>query len=240
MTARSGTSRTRRSLASGALLALLLGAAPGWAADTGSGSVEGAVTLLRRKLIGGLRENYDRSGVVVYVTGFTSDAPKQVALLNQRDESFEPRVLPVVQGQSVSFPNQDPIYHNVFSVSPLATFDLGQYKATDTPRSVTFERAGLVPVYCNIHPQMLSYVVVLENDAFAVTLADGRFSIDGLPAARDLVLHAWIPGAPRVSQPLRVETGQTLAVELRLEQTERVAPHKRKDGSEYPKKVYRP
>jgi len=239
MTAGSGTARVRWPLALGGLVALLLGAAPVHAAEQGTGSVQGSITLLRRSGIGGLRESYDRSGVVVYVTGFTSDAPKQVALLNQRDEIFEPRVLPVVQGQSVSFPNQDPIYHNVFSVSPLASFDLGQYKASDEPRSVTFDRAGLVPVYCNIHPQMLSYVVVLENDAFAVTLADGRFTIDGVPAARDLVLHAWIPGAPRASQPLRVEAGQTAAIDLRLEQTERIAPHKRKDGSEYPKKSYK-
>lgn len=215
--------------------AALVGAEASRAAEAQGGAVQGTVTLLRRSLLGGLREHYDRSGVVVYATGFTSDAPKQIALLNQRDESFEPRVLPVVQGQSVRFPNQDPIYHNVFSVSPLATFDLGQYKASDEPRSVTFDRAGLVPVYCNIHPQMLSYVVVLENDAFATTLADGRFAIEGLPAGRDLVLHAWTPGAQRVSVSLRVEAGQTATIDLRLEQTERIAPHRRKDGSAYPK-----
>jgi hypothetical protein len=136
----------------------------------------------------------------------------------------------------VSFPNLDRIYHNVFSVSPLAPFDLGQYKSTEPPRTVAFERAGLVPVYCNIHPQMLSYVVVLENDAFAVTAKDGRFAIDALPAASDLLLNAWLPGAKRVSQPLRVESGQTLDVALRVEQSERIAPHKRKDGSSYPPK----
>lgn len=225
----------RRALVLGGWIALLFGAAPA-RPEEGAGSVHGSVTLLRRSLVGGLREHYDRSGVVVYVTGFTSEAPKQVALLNQRDETFEPRVLPIVEGQSVSFPNQDPIYHNVFSVSPLATFDLGQYKASDAPRSVTFDRAGLVPVYCNIHPQMLSYVVVLENGAFVVTAADGRFALGGLPAGRDLVLHAWTPGAQRVSQPLRVEAGEAIAIDLRVEQTERIAPHKRKDGSEYPEK----
>lgn len=233
--AAASTPRAHRALVLGGWIALLVGAAP-VRADEGAASVHGSVTLLRRSLIGGLREHYDRSGVVVYVTGFASEAPQQVALLNQRDETFEPRVLPVVQGQSVSFPNQDPIYHNVFSVSPLATFDLGQYKASDEPRSVTFDRAGLVPVYCNIHPQMLSYVVVLENDAFAVTAADGRFVIEGLPAGRDLVLHAWTPGAQRVSQPLRIAAGQTIAIDLRVEQTERIAPHKRKDGSAYPRK----
>ena len=219
------------------LAASLFSVEPARAADaTATGAVHGSVQLLRKSLLRGLRESDDRSGVVVYVTGFTSEAPAQVALLQQRNESFEPRVLPVVQGQTVSFPNLDHIYHNVFSVSPLASFDLGQYKSTEPPRTVAFERAGLVPVYCNIHPQMLSYVVVLENGAFAVTEKDGRFAIDALPAATDLVLSAWLPGAKRVSQPLRVEPGQKLEVTLRVEQSERIAPHKRKDGSDYPRK----
>jgi plastocyanin len=199
-----------------------------------TGTVRGSVQLLRRSFFGGLSDNEDKSGVVVYVTGFERVAPQPDALLQQRKERFDPRILPVVQGQTVSFPNHDRIYHNVFSVSPLATFDLGQYKATDTPRTVTFERAGLVPVYCNIHPQMLSYVVVLENDAYAVTEADGHFAIDGIPSGTDLTLNAWAPGAKRVSQPLRVGTQPGADVQLRVEQTEGVAPHKRKDGSDYP------
>ena len=76
----------------------------------------------------------------------------------------------------MSFPNRDRLYHNVFSVSPTLSFDLGQYKSSDPPRTQVFEKAGLVPVYCNIHPQMISYVVVLENRAFAVTGEDGASS----------------------------------------------------------------
>jgi plastocyanin len=204
------------------------------AGEPATGSVRGNVEVLRRSLFGGLKQADDRSGVVVYVTGFTRVAPKPEVLLSQRKQRFEPRILPVVQGQSVAFPNLDRIYHNVFSVSPLATFDLGQYKSTDAPRTVTFERAGLVPVYCNIHPQMLSYVVVLENDAYAATEADGRFAIDGIPRGADLTLNAWAPGAKRVSQPLRIDVQPAADVQLRIEQTEGIEPHKRKDGSEYP------
>ena len=226
-----------RALAAIAMTAALFGAdlARG-ADDAASASVRGSVELLRRKLLGGIGPSDDRSGVVIYVTGFQRDAPREVALLAQDDKQFVPRVLPIVRGQTVHFPNEDDIYHNVFSVSPLASFDLGQYKASDAPRSVEFERAGLVPVYCNIHPQMLSYVVVLENDAYAVTTPDGRFAIGGLPADSDLVLNAWIPGAQRVSQPLRVAAGETREVELRVEQSQRLAPHRRKDGSTYPRK----
>ena len=223
-----------RLLLSALLTAIALPAGVAIAGADSTGSVRGSVQLLRRSFIGGLRDNDDKSGVVVYVTGFTRVAPKPDALLQQRKQRFDPRILPVVQGQTVSFPNHDRIYHNVFSVSPLATFDLGQYKSTDTPRTVTFERAGLVPVYCNIHPQMLSYVVVLENDAYSVTEADGRFAIDGIPLGTDLTLNAWAPGAKRVSQPLRVDSQPGAEVQLRIEQTEGIAPHKRKDGSDYP------
>lgn len=219
------------------LAAALLLAAPSGATAEDTGRVRGSVELFRKGAFGGLTQSKDRSGVVVYVTGFTRPAPAAVAELVQKKQRFQPRVLPIVKGQTVSFPNQDRIYHNVFSVSPLATFDLGQYKEKDPPRDVTFDNPGLVPVYCNIHPQMLSYVAVLENDAFASTGEDGRFEIGGIPPGEH-VLNAWAPGAQRVSQPLRVDVGQTVDVVLRVEQTERIPPHKRKDGSEYPEDAY--
>lgn len=229
--------RARRTFAALAVTAALFGVDLAHGEDpSGTGSVRGSVELLKRKALGGLGPSDDRSGVVIYVTGFQSDAPHEVALLTQRDTKFEPRLLPIVRGQTVTFPNEDGIYHNVFAVSPLATFDLGQYKGGDAPRSVEFERTGLVPVFCNIHPQMLSYVAVLENDAYAMTKPDGSFAIDGLPAGVDLTLNAWIPGAQRVSVPLRVVAGETREVALRVEQSERVKPHRRKDGSVYPPK----
>lgn len=196
-------------------------------------TVRGSVVILRKRLFRGLKESDDRSGALVYVTGFESPPPAERATLIQRDERFEPRLLPVVAGQTVSFPNQDPIYHNVFSVSPVQPFDLGQYRSSDPAGSQSFESPGLVPVYCNIHPEMISYIAVLENTAFVVTGEDGTFEIPAIPAGR-VTLNAWLPGAERVSRALDLAAGDVEIVDLELRATERASPHRRKDGSRYP------
>lgn len=195
--------------------------------------VRGRVHVKERSLFSGLRERQDRSGVVVYLTGFAQPGQPEPATLSQRNERFEPKLLPIVAGQTVLFPNFDRLYHNVFSVSPVKPFDLGQYRSTDPPRSVVFETPGLVPVYCNIHPHMISYLVVLENPAYAVTGTDGRFEIPGAPLG-PVTVNAWIPGAERVSQDLTLTEGSESEIQLELVASERIAPHKRKDGSAYP------
>jgi plastocyanin len=215
------------------LLAALLAAPPAQAEGTGS-VVRGSVRIQERSLFSGLREREDRSGVVVYLTGLAQPGEPAPATLSQRGERFEPKLLPIVAGQEVVFPNFDRLYHNVFSVSPVKQFDLGQYRSSDPPRSVVFESPGLVPVYCNIHPHMISYVVVLENPAYAVTGSDGRFELKGAPAG-PVTVNAWIPGAARVSQELTLAEGGASEVELELVASEKVAPHTRKDGSAYPR-----
>jgi plastocyanin len=213
------------------LAVLALSLAPAWAEP--SGVIEGEVRVLSESLFGGSAPADDHSGVVVYLTGFTRAASAGSAELVQQGERFRPRILPIVAGQTVSFPNRDRIYHNVFSVSPLHPFDLGQYRGSDPARSVAFERPGLVPVYCNIHPRMIAYVVVLENDAFAVTDVEGRFRILRVPAGRH-ALHAWTPGAERVSRELELGAGEVARLSLELV-SGRIPPHKRKDGSDYPR-----
>ena len=220
-------------LASLALLALVLAMAPHARSEPATGILRGKVTVLAKKLFGGLSASDDASGVVVYVTGYRAEPPDSVAVLEQKNERFVPRVLPIVAGQMVSFPNRDRFYHNVFSVSPVEPFDLGQYKSSDPTRTQAFANPGLVPVYCNIHPQMISYLVVLENDAFAVTGEDGRFELRSVRAGA-IALNAWAPGAQRVTKELALAPGAELDVSLELSLTQATPPHTRKDGTPYP------
>lgn len=198
------------------------------------GRVSGTVTVLEKRFMGSFKEKSDMSGAIVYIIGFKNESPKWVPTLVQENKSFHPMVLPIVAGQTVSFPNHDNIYHNVFSVSPIKSFDLGQYKSSDPPKNITFDRPGLVPVFCNIHPRMISFVVVLENSAFAETDKDGKFTISNVPPGK-YTINAWKPKAQRVSTEIEVLPGQETKVNLELKETEKIPPHKRKDGSDYPR-----
>ncbi len=201
--------------------------------NSANGKITGTVKVLEKKLIGGMKQKDDSSGVLVYLTGFETEPPKDVPNLVQEDKTFHPMLLPIVAGQSVNFPNHDDIYHNVFSVSPIKSFDLGQYKSTDPPKEVNFDKVGLVPVFCNIHPQMISFVLVLENKAFAKVGKDGKFIITDVPAGR-YTINAWKPKTQRVNSEIEVLPGQETVVNLELKEIEKILPHKRKDGTDYP------
>lgn len=122
---------------------------------------------------------------VVYVdqaVGGTGAAePAAGAVTTQKDASFEPHVLPVAVGTTVRWPNQDDIYHNVFSMSEPKPFDLGLYHSEKTPE-IRFDRAGRVDVFCAIHSKMHCIILVVPNSFFAKADARGRFVIKDVPA----------------------------------------------------------
>jgi len=201
------------------------------------GYLTGKVIVFKKKFFGGLKKKKNMSKTVVYITGFKTKAPTEIKEISQKYERFVPDILPVVAGQRVRFPNRDKIYHNVFSISPLATFDLGQFKDVDPHKMVTFENYGVVPVYCNIHPKMIAYTVVLENSAFAMTDKDGAFRINDLPAG-NYTINAWRPKAKRVDQEIVIQAGQYTEVYLELKEVAKIGPHRRKNGSKYPSKSH--
>ena len=123
------------------------------------------------------------------------DAPPGVTLpltatkVAQREEAFEPRVAAITRGSTVEFPNLDAYFHNVFSLSRGASFDLGRYPKGES-RSQTFTRTGFVKVYCHLHSDMSATIVVFDHPFYTVPSADGSFILDDVPVGR-YRLGAW-------------------------------------------------
>jgi plastocyanin len=130
----------------------------------------------------------------------------------QLGETFIPHVLPVVKGSTVEFPNQDPIFHNVFSLSGTKSFDLGRYPKGDS-RSVTFDQPGIIPVFCHLHSDMSAIVMVLDNPYFAVPGPDGHYRIENIPAGTYTVV-AWHERSEQVEQKADVIAGQALELNI--------------------------
>jgi plastocyanin len=136
---------------------------------------------------------------------------KQLQMV-QLGETFIPHILPIVKGSTVRFPNQDPIFHNVFSLSGTKSFDLGRYPKGDS-RSVIFEEAGIVPVFCHLHSDMSAIILVLENPYFAVPDPDGRYRIENIPAG-NYTLIAWHERSEKVEQQVEVVAGKALELDI--------------------------
>ena len=126
----------------------------------------------------------DRRRAVVYLESAPSGAFEEPrvrrARMDQRDETFVPHVLAITVGTTVDFPNNDITYHNVFSFSKTKPFDLGRY-AVGKSKSVTFDRPGIVRVFCDIHSHMSAFILVFSHRYFAVTDDQGRYAIDDVP-----------------------------------------------------------
>ncbi len=163
-----------------------------------AGAITGQVTLDGK----GARD------AVVYVQGVKAGTPpKKHAVLNQKNQTFIPRVMAVLVGTTVDFPNNDKIFHNVFSFREGRRFDLGMYPP-GASKSVTFDKPGLVKIFCNIHSNMVAFVWVLENPYFAVTDAEGKFTINDVPPGK-YQLRVWSEGCVEQTQDVVVGAGTT-------------------------------
>ena len=153
--------------------------------------------------------------VVVYVKDAPRTAvPPMRAEIRQRNENFVPHVVAVSVGSTVDFPNDDPIYHNVFSLSRTKTFDLGRFPKGKS-RGEVFDKPGIVKVFCQIHSHMSATVMVFDHPWFAVPDEQGTFDLPGLPPGMHQVT-AWHERLGDTTQQIRVEGGRAAAVDFVL------------------------
>ena len=148
---------------------------------------------------------------IVYLEGnFPAPESAATASITQKDMTFLPALLPIRTGSRVEFPNADDTYHNIFSYSPAKRFDLGRYRADESPvPSVLFDAAGLVVLRCDIHDHMRALIVVLDTPHFILTDPDGRFRLNGLPAGK-YTLKVWLDSHTTLSRLVELEDGHTL------------------------------
>lgn len=189
-----------------------------------------------------VRKKMDYSGAVVWLDAVGVKpqlpiAPPRVRM-TQRDKVFSPHTMAITVGTTVDFPNFDPIFHNVFSNYDGQPFDLGLYQPGST-RSVTFTKAGVVRVFCNIHASMSAAIAVLDRPFFAVSEKNGSFKISGIPDGdyRLRLYHERAGKATLDALGRRVSLAQgdslTLAPIAISESGYIAAPHLNKFGHDY-------
>jgi len=136
------------------------------------------------------------------------EGPGSRVVVDQRNLTFFPRVLAVRVGTTVEFPNNDKVFHNVFSFRDGRKFDLGMYPK-GTSKRISFDKPGLSRLFCNIHPNMAAYVMALDTPYFAVSNERGTFSIADVPAGT-YTYHAWRPGGQPLTGSVTVDGSHPL------------------------------
>ena len=215
-------------LAAGLGLLLVLGGA------ASAGRVAGRIVILEKDN----KSSPDLSDAVLYLEGPSGPAAQAKPVTVEiaiTDKTYAPHVVVVPVGSTVRFPNHDPFNHNVFSVSEPNSFDLGLYGRGEA-KGYTFEHPGLVRVYCNVHPRMVAYVLVMENRYYTQPGNDGSFTIDNVPAGR-YRLHVWHERIPsEVVKDVAAGPGagaQDLQIPLNA-RGYKWQPHRNKYGRNYP------
>src|SRR5262249_9515439 len=133
-------------------------------------------------------------------------------VMDQRNLTFSPHVLAVRVGTSVNMPNNDRVFHNVFSFKDGKRFDLGLYPVGQA-KTVTFDKAGVSRMFCNIHPNMAAYIVAVDSDYYGVSNASGVFTMASVPPGT-YTYHAWRAGHDLVSGQATVTAERRLEVAL--------------------------
>jgi len=132
--------------------------------------------------------------------------------IEQRGFQFRPALAVVQVGTPIVFPNQDSLYHSVFSYSPTKRFDLGRFRKGEEPDPVVMDKPGAVQLFCEVHEHMRANLLVVDTPWHAVTDGDGRFSIDGI-APGTHVVRVWLSPKQTVERTVELKAGQSLEVD---------------------------
>jgi plastocyanin len=155
------------------------------------------------------------SRVVVYLdAGRLNPGTPISATLTQKNRRFEPEFVVIPVGSTVSFPNADPFFHNVFSLSKVKEFDLGYYPDGQT-QFVKFDGPGVVQVYCHLHADMAAAILVVPTAFWTRPRPDGSFSLPGIPPG-SYELVVWHRSAGFFRQRVTVKGDETLALDLKI------------------------
>jgi len=209
-------------LLSGVSAALAVQGTQSWQGCT----LAGKVPVVPRKAAGSAKGNYEGKGQVdlakpdpaasaVWMMGsFPPVDPVKTkpVVLAQEGLQFRPALLVVQVGTPVSFPNRDPIYHNVVSYSAAKKFDLGRYKPGDEPAPLVFDKPGTIPLRCEVHDHMLGSIVVVESPHFTKSDPEGNFKLEGLPAGSH-TFRVWLGPKESFERTVELKPGETVTVD---------------------------
>lgn len=202
-----------------------------------SAVVEGTLRFEEKTLFGTSEVKAGKAGeAVVFVEsaaapGNTAATPPPMrAQMRQQNKAFTPKLVTVTVGSEVEFPNDDLVFHNAFSLSTGNQFDLGVYRQ-GTSKSVRFNRAGVVDVFCNIHPDMVASIVVVPTAHFVKVGEDGRFRLELPPGQYTLVAY-WSRGVLE-RKPVELHARETVSWSPTLVDSGERARHLNKHGQQY-------
>ncbi|MCF6157060.1 MAG: hypothetical protein E3K32_00495 [wastewater metagenome] len=173
-----------------------------------SGEIRGTVTAKRPKYL---------KNTIAYIENVPGKfaPPEEHAVMDQKNMTFIPHVLPILKGTTVDFLNSDTVRHNVYSPDDVAdNMNLGTWFMGEV-RSYTFNKPGVASIRCNVHVDMLAYILVLQNPYFGRVDAEGRFSIPDVPAG-NYTVKLWNERLKTEDQQVRVISGPPAKVEFIL------------------------
>jgi plastocyanin len=227
----------RRLACAVAALALVC-ASPELRAQQATGNAE----VTGRVIVPAIGKKMHPPSVVVWLTAINPSSPAAPPspgrfTLAQKNRMFSPHLLVVPVGSVVAFPNEDPFFHNVFSLFNGKRFDLGLYEA-GTSRDVQFTREGVSYIFCNIHPEMSAVVIALSTPLFVIGDPSARFTINHVPAG-DYEVRVWIEGVPqpdlgRMSRRIALHEAESVSLSFDASQFDRMGEgHLNKFGKPY-------